>query len=134
VQHYPNNILRKRLYLGDANHATNEYVVRNLKITHIANITDCVPRMFEDVDYMNQKIEYLQIVVADRENESIIDHFPDFYCFLEEAFNSNFRSEMPDRIKGMTHHHLEFEKKKSEIKWKSPIHEQFNIIANSTVS
>lgn len=47
VQYYPNEIIPGKLFLGDANHATQEYVVRNLKLTHIANITNCVPRAFE---------------------------------------------------------------------------------------
>lgn len=47
VQYYPSEIIPGKLFLGDANHATQEYVVRNLNLTHIANITDCVPRAFE---------------------------------------------------------------------------------------
>jgi len=30
-------------------------------------------------------------VVTDREHEEIIDYFPDFYWFLEDAYNSNLR-------------------------------------------
>lgn len=93
--------------------------------------------MFEDEPGKpprDQKIEYLQIVMADREEESIIDHFPDFYCFLEDAFNSNFRSEKPDKIKGMNIHAINFDQKTCDIQWKTPIHEKFNHIANTTVS
>jgi len=57
VQYYPCSILKGRLYLGDANHATSRYVVKNMHITHIANITDVVPRTFEE-DAEN-KINYL---------------------------------------------------------------------------
>ena len=106
VQYYPCSILKGRLYLGDANHATNKYVVRNMRITHIANITDVVPRVFEDSDddvspRLSQHVNYLQIVVCDRDNVSIIDYFPDFYWFLEDAYRTNLHDhweEMPDDV------------------------------------
>ena len=118
VQYYPSEILPGKLYLGDANHATQEYVVRNMKITHIANITNCVPRAFEaennasvqdgrtssmvstDTNKKKRKplrINYLQVVVCDREDVSLIDYFPDFYWFLENAYSTNMH--------GHHHHH-----------------------------
>ena len=70
-----------KLYLGDANHATSKYVVENLGITHIANITDSVPLTFKDTH-----ISYLQVVIDDRPGVNITEYFPAFYCFLEKAF------------------------------------------------
>jgi hypothetical protein len=53
-QYYPCQILKNKLYLGDANHACSKYVIKNLGITHIANITDCVPCTFQDeVNYLH---------------------------------------------------------------------------------
>lgn len=46
-QFYPNEILEDQLFLGDANHATSKYVIKNLKITHIVNVTDDVNNEFE---------------------------------------------------------------------------------------
>ncbi len=51
MQFYPCSILKGRLYLGDANHATNWYVINNMRITHVANITNCVDNLFDDDDH-----------------------------------------------------------------------------------
>ena len=47
MQYYPNEVLKDFLYLGDANHATSKYVVQNLGITHILNVTTTVENRFE---------------------------------------------------------------------------------------
>lgn len=49
-QYYPNEIIKDWIFLGDANHATSKYVIKNLEISHIANITDCLKNTFEDGD------------------------------------------------------------------------------------
>ena len=74
TQYYPCSILKGRLYLGDANHATSWYVIKNMRITHIANITDVVPNSFDDDD--EKDITYLQIEAEDRSHEQLIDYFP----------------------------------------------------------
>ena len=73
MQFYPCSILRGRLYLGDANHATSWYVLKNLRITHVANITNSVANEFDTDEH---GINYLHIEIDDRANESIIDFFP----------------------------------------------------------
>lgn len=70
------------MYLGDANHATSVHAMKNLKITHIANITDVIPNAFE-----GPKFKYLQISINDLPGVQITDNFPQFYWFLEEAYN-----------------------------------------------
>ena len=35
-------------------------------------------------------INYLQVVVCDRDNVSLIDFFPDFYWFIERAFKGDY--------------------------------------------
>jgi hypothetical protein len=112
-----------------------------MRITHIANITDVVPRCFEDSDEtsprLKHKVNYLQIVVCDRDHVEIIDYFPDFYWFLEEAFTTNLHEhweEMEDDITtGLKHHTINFEKKTHESKYKTELQEKFDHIANKTV-
>lgn len=140
VQYYPCSILKGRLYLGDANHATSKYVVRNMRITHIANITDVVPRAFEQedaTDSKQQKIQYLQIVVCDKDDVNIIDYFPDFYWFLEDAYNTNLHEhyeQMQDDVTiCLQVHKVNFEKKTCNQQYKTQLHEKFDHIANRTV-
>jgi len=56
------------MFLGDANHATGKYVKDNLGITHIVNVTDCIPCHLKDV-------KYLHIDIEDLPGVKIIDHF-----------------------------------------------------------
>ena len=56
-QLYPNEILENLLFLGDANHASSKFVISNLKITHVANITDTIENVFEST----KKVQYLRI-------------------------------------------------------------------------
>ena len=67
VQYYPNEIIENQLYLGDANHATSKYVMRNLRINRVVNVTDTLDNMFETED-----IRYLKISIDDREKVDII--------------------------------------------------------------
>jgi hypothetical protein len=48
ANNYPSEILEGRLYLGDANHASDKTILQNLKITHILNVTNNIPCFFED--------------------------------------------------------------------------------------
>ena len=77
VQYYPNEILENQLYLGDANHATSKYVMRNMRIKRVVNVTDTIPNKFEQ-----ENIRYLAISVDDRENVDIINEFEEFYKFI----------------------------------------------------
>ena len=97
MQYYPCSILKGRLYLGDANHATNWYVLNNMRITHVANITNCVSNEFDNDE---NNVSYCQIEVEDNANEDLTDYFPQFYWFLEDAYNSNLRLdyEVPDTV------------------------------------
>jgi hypothetical protein len=56
VQQYPCSILKGRLYLGDANHAQQKYVIKNMRISHIVNVTDCIENVFDNDD---ENINYL---------------------------------------------------------------------------
>jgi len=68
---------------------------------------------------------------------NIIDYFPDFYWFLEDAFTTNLHahySEMQDDITiGLKSHDVDFEKKICNTSYKHALHEKFDHIANKTV-
>lgn len=132
TQYYPCSILKGRLYLGDANHAQQWYALKNMRITHIANITDTVSNCFDN-DYYG--ISYLQIEVNDESSERIIDYFPQFYWFLEDAYNTNLRLDydLPDHVCSMQVHNFDFKNKKEEKKYQKEIHEVFDKIANKTL-
>lgn len=132
MQYYPCSILKGRLYLGDANHATNWYVLKNMRITHIANITNCVQNEFDDDEH---NISYCQIEVEDTANEDLTDYFPQFYWFLEDAFNSNLRLdyEVPDTVEGLKLHTFNFKEKKAKTAYCKEIDEEFDKIANETL-
>eukprot|EP00350_Pseudokeronopsis_sp_OXSARD2_P001892 CAMPEP_0170547316 /NCGR_PEP_ID=MMETSP0211-20121228/5694_1 /TAXON_ID=311385 /ORGANISM="Pseudokeronopsis sp., Strain OXSARD2" /LENGTH=149 /DNA_ID=CAMNT_0010852279 /DNA_START=409 /DNA_END=858 /DNA_ORIENTATION=+ len=63
---YPNEILESRLYLGDQFHAQDRQIMKDLKITHILNVSDMIPNHFAESRSLN--IEYLRINIED------IDH------------------------------------------------------------
>lgn len=44
---YPSAILEGKLYLGDQFDAKDMNVIKNLKITHIVNVTSEIPNYFE---------------------------------------------------------------------------------------
>jgi hypothetical protein len=66
---YPSEILDRRLYLGDKTHAQSSIVLHNLGITHILNVTDCVPNKFEDSKEI--EIIYQKINIEDKDDVPI---------------------------------------------------------------
>eukprot|EP00347_Sterkiella_histriomuscorum_P021041 403335488 len=83
---YPKNeILERRLYLGDHIHAQDKTILQNLKITHILNVSNTIPNYFEDDPEM--QIEYLKINIEDTSSVPIKLSFPVAYQFLDNAFN-----------------------------------------------
>jgi protein-tyrosine phosphatase len=66
---YPSEILDRRLYLGDKTHAQNSIVLHNLGITHILNVTDCIPNKFEDSK--DHDIIYQKINIEDKDDVPI---------------------------------------------------------------
>jgi len=132
MQYYPCSILKGRLYLGDANHATNWYVLNNMRITHVANITDCVQNPF---DNDKSGISYCQIEVEDTVGEDLSDYFPQFYWFLEDAFSSNLRLDydVPDTVEGLKKYNYDFKEKKVTKDFDREIDKEFELIANETV-
>ena len=120
VQHYPCSILKGRLYLGDANHASQHYVVKNMRISHIVNVTDCCENAFDNDD---ENINYCTIKVTDTTDEYLINYFPQFYCFLEDAYNSNLRLDydVPDETVALKVHAYDFKQKHETQSYKKKV-------------
>lgn len=103
-----------------------------MRITHIANITDVVSNNFDN-DY--DGISYLQIEVADSKSQNLIDFFPLFYWYLEDAYNSNLRLdyEVPDDTVASLQHNFDFAQKKETTNFVKDTHRKFDHIGNQTL-
>ena len=82
VKDYPNEIIPMFLYLGSEKHAYNPLIIKNLKITHILNVTKNGKNKFSD-------IKYCKVLVMDSEDENISRFFRIAYEFIEEAMHEN---------------------------------------------
>jgi predicted protein tyrosine phosphatase len=80
---YPSEIMDRRLYLGDKTHCQNETIIHNLGITHILNISDCIPNKFEDSKSL--KLTYTKVNIEDNVDEPIHHSFNLAYNFMEKA-------------------------------------------------
>ena len=87
---YPNEILDRRLYLGDKTHAENEAIIHNLGITHILNVSHNIPNTFEESKTMN--VKYQRINIQDRKEVPIDLSFDLAYEFIEDALSTKKRS------------------------------------------
>jgi protein-tyrosine phosphatase len=70
------------IFLGTGNQATNWKVIRDLKITHIINISCEHQCIFTD------KIKYLHIQLEDMEDVLLKDHFNETISFMNAAFEN----------------------------------------------
>lgn len=104
-----------------------------MRISHIVNVTDCVVNGFDSDKY---GVSYLQIEVPDSKDIIMIDYFPQFYWFLEDAYNSNLRLEydVPDETIALRQHTYNF-KSKTEVSaiYTKEYCEKYDTIANLTV-
>ncbi|CAF0982851.1 unnamed protein product [Rotaria sp. Silwood1] len=80
---YPSVVLDNQLYLGTGHQATNWKVVRDLKITHIINISVEHQCVFTD------KIKYLHLELEDMEDVLLKDRFEETIRFMETAFQNS---------------------------------------------
>ncbi|UJR29001.1 hypothetical protein I4U23_010219 [Adineta vaga] len=80
---YPSVVLDNQLYLGTGNQATNWKVVRDLKITHIINISIEHPCIFND------KLQYLHLELEDKEDVYLKDRFDHTVEFIQSALQSS---------------------------------------------
>ncbi|CAF3660216.1 unnamed protein product [Rotaria socialis] len=79
---YPSVVLDNQLYLGTGHQATNWKVVRDLKLTHIINISVEHQCVFYD------KIKYLHIELEDNEDVFLKDRFNETIRFMNMAFQN----------------------------------------------
>lgn len=89
---YPNEILPGKLYLGDQFDANDINVLRNLKITHVVNVTSEIPNYFEKNGNAKVKslgISYMRILVEDKKESMIHYYFPRVYGYIDSALLSN---------------------------------------------
>ena len=76
---YPSVVLDNQLYLGTGVQATNWKVIRDLKITHIINIS------IEHLCPFTDKIKYLHLELEDVEDVLLKDRFDETSRFIELA-------------------------------------------------
>eukprot|EP00057_Strongylocentrotus_purpuratus_P003611 XP_003726993.1 PREDICTED: probable rhodanese domain-containing dual specificity protein phosphatase [Strongylocentrotus purpuratus] len=82
---YPSVVLEDTLYQGNVKHSKNETVLKNLKITHILNVsTECA-------NAFPKSFEYLQVKVEDESTEHIGPHLERAAKFVASAINSGGR-------------------------------------------
>jgi len=80
---YPNLILEEGLWVGAANQATNRAIVKDLRVSHILNVTKGVLCHFENDEELS--IEYLKISIEDLTNVKISDYIPSAIAFIKKG-------------------------------------------------
>ena len=88
---YPSQIVFDAIFLGDGEQATNENIVKNLKITHILNVSNKVDNVFESHKELNY-IKYCRIKIFDGELVPIEKYFDKAITFIDNALKSNTKN------------------------------------------
>ena len=92
--------MQGKLYLGDQFDANDLTIMRNLKITHVVNVTSEIPNHFENEGNFfaavsnpkNIGIKYIRIVVEDKNESKIHYYFPRVYGFIDSAIFTEDRT------------------------------------------
>lgn len=84
---YPTEIFEDCLYLSNAKVAKNDGVLQTLGITHILNVSDCIPNYFEDDGHII--IQYANIDIEDTECSLIDEHFEYAYNFIDQVLSGS---------------------------------------------
>ncbi|XP_041485385.1 probable rhodanese domain-containing dual specificity protein phosphatase [Lytechinus variegatus] len=82
---YPSVVLEDILYQGNVKHSKNETVLKNLKITHILNVS------MECQNAFPKSFEYLQVKVEDESTEQLSPHLERAAKFIAGAINGGGR-------------------------------------------
>ena len=77
---YPSVIIDNQLYLGRGDQATNAFIISNLGITHIVNISTEHSSSLTNIKYMN-------VPISDEASADILSLIPSVILFLIEAFS-----------------------------------------------
>ena len=80
---YPSEIVKHRLYLGNAIHSGNAKILRDLNISHIVNVSRLMRNAFES------SIEYHRIPISDFHTADIEKYFESAYQYIEDVLNKN---------------------------------------------
>jgi len=80
----PHDILDARLFLGSFNQTEKYELVKDLKITHILNMTTECDNIHED-----KGIKYMKVSILDEDDKNIHDHFQDAYQFIHDALTED---------------------------------------------
>jgi protein-tyrosine phosphatase len=80
----PHDILDARLFLGSFSQSERYDLVRELKITHILNMTTECDNMHED-----KGIKYMKVSILDEDDKNIHDHFQAAYQFIHDALTED---------------------------------------------
>lgn len=83
---FPNHCGRI-IYLGSDNGANNFAKLSELGITHILNVSDCIPNYYES----STNITYMRIPIADCGSVILKDYFPTVFEFINNALESDGR-------------------------------------------
>jgi rhodanese-related sulfurtransferase len=89
---YPNEVIDRRLYIGDATHASNKTIMHNLGITHILNVSNNIPNTFQDSK--DHKITYQKINIEDSKEVPIELSFKLAYDFIENTISKKKSAKM----------------------------------------
>ena len=88
TNNYPSHIINDKLFIGNMQSAQNHDILKQLRITHILNVTADIPCYHQGND-SGLNIKYLQIFVDDHVNEDISIHFEEATSFIYNALNED---------------------------------------------
>jgi len=81
---FPHDILDSRLFLGSFKQSEKYALLKELKITHIINITAECENVHED-----KGIKYLKISILDESDKEIHNYFKEAYDFIHDALSED---------------------------------------------
>lgn len=83
---YPSEIIDNEIYLGNAIHSGNKKILKDLKITHIINVSRLMTNTFENDISMN--IIYYRIPIGDTLKEQIDKYFESTYVYINAVLQN----------------------------------------------
>lgn len=78
---------RRVIYLTGDSGASNFAKITELGITHILNVSDCIPNYYE----LSSEITYMRVPIADCGSVILKDYFPGVFEFITNALESSGR-------------------------------------------
>lgn len=84
---YPSEIIKQRLYLGNAIHSGNIKILLDLGISHIVNVSRLMGNVFENSHAIN--VQYHRIPISDVRSADIEKYFESAYQYITEVLKDN---------------------------------------------